>query len=173
MVISAHKKKYKSLENIIDFAAKEGTNQFTQRRLLINSGTECTRYFRQDFNLNFEETLIVKSKNSFFEILTIQMKMGIKVVQSRLTIDRSTNYLYALAVQDCVTKEILLSSKHKKDPHAQWAILSKDKECDNADIVKNGSILVMTMKGYFPKEEMDNLTETPLQPLITTHINQS
>lgn len=167
-VISKHKKDYKSLEAIIDYAATESTKQFTNRRLLINSGEKCTRYFRHDLNINFPENLVIQSKNSFFEIPEIKTKIGIKVDQSRLTIDRSTNYLYVLAVQDCITKEVYASSKHREDDYAHWAVLSNQKEHDSAEIIQNGSIITITMKGYFAKEEMDGLTQSPMEPLINT-----
>ncbi|MGF0335294.1 restriction endonuclease [Ectopseudomonas toyotomiensis] len=166
-IISKHKGKYKTLEDVIDFAAEESINQFIAKRLLINGGEECTRYFVNDLLVKFEDALIVQNRETFFKISELRAKVGIKVIQSRILIDRSENYLYALAVHDCITNEVFSSSRHKKDSHAQWSSCSKSIErIDRAEAVQNGSIISVVIRGYFPREEMDGLIQTPMELLI-------
>ncbi len=48
------------------------------------------------------EILIVVSKGQLVYIPTISMRVGVRIHQFKFTHDRSSNFLYALAVEDCI-----------------------------------------------------------------------
>ena len=160
IIISKHKEKYSTLEEVIEFAANEGLKAFQEKSLLINSGEECTRYLQLTVNVPFEEEIQIFQKDKIFFLPKVSLNVGIKVSQSRIHIDRSSFYNYALAVVDCVNETTFAAAKHQSSEFSEWKELNSNKS--HSDYVKNGSIMSVVIEGYFSPSEMENLESVPL-----------
>ncbi|WP_180962759.1 restriction endonuclease [Pseudomonas guariconensis] len=162
-IFSKHNKKYETLENLLDHYILEGLALAIKKPFLINGGEECTRYLVIPVNLHFEDPLIIKPHDIYLMIDQITLEVGVKVIQSRIYIDRSTNMKYALAVYDCITKQTFAVSEHTTNPYASWSLLAPNDDKTDTKAVTNGSVISVTVKGYFPPEEMSGLLPTQLQ----------
>jgi hypothetical protein len=163
IVISKHKEKYKTLESVMEYAAIESVKQFQNKSLLINGGEECTRYLQTNVNVPFEEELQVYRDDKIFFLPRIEMTVGLKVSQSRIVIDRSSNYNYALAVIDCVNDKSFTASKHNKSEFSEWSELKPRNEINTQEHVKNGSIISASVAGYFDPKELEGLESVPMK----------
>ncbi|WP_019098337.1 restriction endonuclease [Pseudomonas putida] len=162
---SIHNSKFATLEALLDHYISELMKEVIEKPFLINSGEECVRYLVKPAILNFRDPLVVKPLDTFIMIDEIRMEIGIKLDQSRIYIDRSNKMKYALAVYDCITKETFAVSEHTSKPFASWTLLSGKYDSTSADVVNNGSVIAMIIKGYFPAEEMDGLLPTEFKPI--------
>ncbi|MCK4821599.1 hypothetical protein KA005_37885, partial [bacterium] len=115
-------------------------------------------------NIPFEEELQVYRGDKIFHLPRIEMTVGLKVSQSRIVIDRSSNYNYALAVVDCVNDKSFTASKHNESEFSEWSELKPRSENDTQEYVKNGSIFSVSVAGFFDPKELDGLESVPMQP---------
>ncbi|WP_338524782.1 restriction endonuclease [Pseudomonas batumici] len=159
-IFSKHQKKFETLESLLDHYISESMASLTQKPFLINGGEECTRYLVKPVNLNFSEPLVIKPHDTYLLIDQIKIEIGVKLLQSRIYIDRSARKKYALAVYDCITKQTFAVSEHDTKSYADWNLLTPSDEKTKAEAVANGSIISITVKGYFPADEMSGLLNT-------------
>jgi hypothetical protein len=159
-IFSKHQRKFDTLESLLDHYISECMASLIKKPFLINGGEECTRYLVNPVNLNFEDALIIKPHNTYLLIDQIKIEIGVKLQQSRIYIDRSAKMKYILAVYDCITKQTFAVSECTTKPYAEWNLLSPNDEITKAEAVVNGSIISVTVKGYFPAEEMSGLLNT-------------
>lgn len=159
-IFSIHNKRFATLEALLDHYISELMKDVIGKPFLINSGEECIRYLTKPAILHFRDPLVVKPQDTFIIVDEIRVEIGIKLDQSRIYIDRSNKMKYALAVYDCITKETFAVSQRTSNPFANWTLLSARNDSTSADVVNNGSIIAMTIKGYFPAEEMEGLFPT-------------
>jgi hypothetical protein len=155
-ILSEQKEKYKTTEDLLTFAAEHCCKEFQKRRLLINGGEECTRYFLYNANLPFVPELKVYQKDRMMYIPEIEMEVGIKVTQSKITIDRGSSYDYAFVVQDCVSNQIFATSKKQKLDFPSWQPIKTGDDLANEDVLKNGSILSVIVNDFFDQNEFLN-----------------
>jgi len=81
-----------------------------------------------------------------------------KFQQSRFAHDRAQRYLFALTVENRITGAASAVSKAVGDELTKISEIRDRKSKDEDDILKNGSILRIYLKGFFPFEEMSDLS---------------
>lgn len=155
-ILSKHKEKFKTLEELLNFYTEDALIKYQEKPLLINSGEECTRYIRTVLNLKFPEPLEVLRDDVIILIPEIALTVALKINQSPLIIDRSTNYLYALSVIDYVNDQSFLVSKLKEAEYSEWQTV-KEKTPSDEKPIQNGTILTVGMHGFFDIAETHQL----------------
>ncbi len=153
-IISKHKEKHKTLEEMLNSAAEHCCKDFQKRRLFINGGEDCVRYFSYTANLPFTPDLAVYQKDKIMFISKIEMDVGIKVSQSKIVIDRASGYDYAFAVQDCINDEIFATSKKQNSDLSLWQKLDAKNDAQDKEVIKNKSIMSVILKGFFNQSEL-------------------
>ncbi|WP_122288815.1 restriction endonuclease [Serratia plymuthica] len=163
-IVSKHKDKFPTLEEMIEHYSQEAMASYTAKPPLINSGEECIRYLSRPINLLLNEDLVIQQGVYFLKIQKITLEVGLKVNQSRIMVDRGSKLAYALAVVDCVNKKTFAVSRALDEKVAAWTLLGDNhtknpssNDSENEAIV-NGSIISVSIKGFFPPHEMDELT---------------
>lgn len=162
VILSKHNRLFKTVESMIEHHISETIKAITQKSFLINNGENCTRYLQKPLILDFPEHLVAESDEVIFLIDKISINIGIKVDQSSINIDRSESYKYAIAVYDCATKRSYSVAEKKNETYSEWKVLSDPSEKTTTDVMTNGSILSVTIAGYFAAEEMQGLQEYKL-----------
>jgi len=155
-ILSKHKEKFKTLEELLNFYTEDALIKYQEKPLLINSGEECTRYIRTVLNLKFPEPLEVLRDDVIILIPEIALTVALKINQSPLIIDRSTNYLYALSVIDYVNDQSFLVSKLKEAEYPEWQTV-KEKTPSDEKPIQNGTILTVGIHGFFDIAETHQL----------------
>ena len=161
-IVSNHKKKGLNLEEYLEKAASHGQKSLDNKSFLINNGEDCTRYFQVNVEMPFKdkgEMLMVISNGQLVYIPKIIMKVGVKIHQFKFTHDRESNFLYALAVEDCIGSNAFVVSKGKNCDKTNWIPIVNDKLNKKDDVLVNGSIMKVTTSGFFDPLEMDGLKE--------------
>jgi hypothetical protein len=87
--------------------------------------------------------------------------LGIKIAQSRITHDRAARYKFALALENCVTGTVVGASKVHDASHTTLVDIVEAQE-NAGEALKNGSVLRVFTKAYFPFEETHGLEPGPL-----------
>jgi hypothetical protein len=98
----------------------------------------------------------------------IHCDVAVKIKQSRLRIDRGEKYLFALAVENCITGVTYAATRVKGEVISNLQELVASKREDRPDVLRNGSIMRVVMKSFFDFSEINELTPIPwpkeLQP---------
>jgi hypothetical protein len=148
-------------EYILDGAQKALT-QALGEGFTINSGAEGTRYMGCPVNLEFSSPLMIPQNGEIIIIPKISFHLGIKITQSRITVDRAQKYKFVLALENCINGKT--SSASRRTGAAQTTLSdivpAKDIREGEAPVV-NGSILRVVINGFFPFEEMKDLEPVP------------
>jgi Restriction endonuclease len=158
----------KSLEQYLyEGAQKSLANGLTQFQL-INGGAECTTYILCPTNLQPTKAFLIPLRDGCLVAPTVRFDLGIKVAQSRLTIDRAKQYKFAFALEDYVTKKISAASRAVDAAITKLVELNPKPPAESdGQVFVNGSIIRAVMKGLFPIEEMAGLQPTPIDSLRT------
>lgn len=95
----------------------------------------------------------------------IEFDVGIEINQSRITIDRSSNYFFALAVENCVRKTSVFATRKSKETTTTIESVPEPRSESVDDTVKNGSLISVWVKGFqlfepFSKLEYGRWTES-------------
>lgn len=165
-IISNHKEKGATLEEYLEVASSHGQKSIVEKNFLINNGEDCTRYFQVNVEMPFKdkgEMLMVMSQGQLIYIPKIVMAVGIKIHQFKFSHDRSSNLLYALAIEDCIGSNAFSVSKGKNRETTNWLPLSAADSTKQEDSLVNGSIMKVTTSGFFDPSEMAGLKEVELK----------
>ncbi|MGA7385982.1 MAG: hypothetical protein WBW81_15210 [Methylocella sp.] len=94
----------------------------------------------------------------------ISFDVAIKIIQSRITVDRAKQYKFALALENYVTGTISAASR-SLDPDALTTLAElgrKEPNPTNEVPFVNGSLLRVRVEGFFPFEETKGLSPIPM-----------
>jgi len=87
------------------------------------------------------------------------------VTQSRITVDRAKNFRFALALVNYVTGSVSSASQHLDVANTILAPIAPPEPVPEGDTpVVNGSVLRVSIRGFFAIEEMSGLKPIPLEP---------
>jgi hypothetical protein len=156
----------RTLEELIISASGKALDEFTKKSFLFCDGADCTRYVSCPVNYEPPEPILVPWENIIITIPKITFDLGIKYEQSRIVHDRAKQLMFALAVENCVRDGITIASRKSDETHTVLATTSSNEPVNKEDVMKNGSILQMRMKGFFPFEEMANLQPVHLDEVL-------
>ena len=132
---------------------------------LINGGEECIRYIGCPVNLLPDVPFRLPVNGEIIVLPKVSFDMGIKVTQSRITVDRAKNFRFALALVNYVTGNVSSASQHLDMTNTILTPIGPPESVPEGDSpVVNGSVLRVSIKGFFPIEEMSGLNPIPLEP---------
>jgi hypothetical protein len=153
-----------SLEKYLFDAAQKALAHGLSQFQMINGGEESTRYIMCPANILPDVPFRVPMNGEILIIPRISFDLAIKIVQSRITVDRAKQYKFALALENYVTGTISAASR-SLDPEALTTLAELGRKeplpTGEAPFV-NGSLLRVEVKGFFPFEETKGLTPIPM-----------
>jgi Restriction endonuclease len=153
-----------SLERYLFDAAEQALTHGLSQFQMINGGAECTRYIMCPANIVPDVPFQVPMHGEILILPKISFELAIKVVQSRITVDRAKQYKFALALENYVTGTISAASR-SLDPAALTTLaeLGRKEHVPSGETpFVNGSLLRVQVKGFFPFEETKGLTPIPM-----------
>jgi Restriction endonuclease len=153
-----------SLEKYVFDGATKALNKSMGEFHLINGGAECTRYIMCPVNLLPTTPFLVPINAEVIIIPKMSFGLGIKVAQSRITVDRAKNYRFALAIENYITGSISTPSRRLDVERTTLVDLVPPEPAPEGEApVVNGSILRVCIKSFFPFEEMNGLSPIPIE----------
>lgn len=89
-----------------------------------------------------------------------------KIDQSRITVDPAENYLFALAVENCINGSVSSAAREHEGEHTVLAELrTAAEQRERKELVKNGSVIAVALNGFFPFEETEGLQPVSLNSI--------
>jgi hypothetical protein len=163
----------RTLEELLISASDKALDEFTKNSFVLCDGADCTRYMMGSVNFEPPEPILVPWENIIVMIPKITFDLGIKYNQTRMVHDRAKQFIFALAVESCVRAGITIASRKSSEAHTVLAAVSGSEPANKEDVLKNGSILKIKMKGFFPFEEMSNLQSVRIDEVMKPRVKES
>jgi restriction endonuclease Mrr len=140
----------KTLEEIVVEGSRDALKQFVKQNFLLDG--EKTEYKVVRVTVRGKEPYTIRRDGVFVRIPEIEFDLGVKITQSRVQHDRATKFRFALAVENVITGKVAAASREKDALVTEMKTLNST--VPSADVLKNGSIMKITVKGFFPFEEI-------------------
>jgi hypothetical protein len=151
-----------SLETRMADGAQTALSQAMERSFTLNGGIECTRYMNVQVNLVPTSPFKIQLGQRILITSKISFDLGIKISQSRISHDRAEQYKFALALENCVNGSVSSASR-PRDARVTTLNQIVTKPDTGGEILQNGSVLRVFIKGYFPFDEMSGLEPIPFE----------
>ena len=151
-----------SIEKYLFDAVHKALDGFIGTVFLINGGEPCTRYFMQPINLVLSRPFQIPVGGEIAIIPKMSFELGIKIAQSRITVDRALQYKFAIAVENCINGTVSAAARRDDDAVTTVSdLVPVTPPLPGDQVLQNGSIMRVVIKGLFPIEEMAELTPIP------------
>lgn len=153
----------KDVEVYISDAANQAMMEGLGDFFTINKGEECTRYIGRPVNVQFSSPLTIPMNGGFLLIPKLSFQLGIKIIQSRITVDRAKQFKFALAVVNCINGERSSVARRIDGHETVLAQIATSNIKGGAEQPPpNGSIMRVVLGGFFQFEEMKDLQPVPM-----------
>jgi hypothetical protein len=146
-----------SLEDLISRTSRDALQSFTEPTFTINGGTDCTRYMQGEVSVAPPDGIRVVSGGQVVHVARITYTLGIKYVQWRFTYDRAKDYVFALALEDCIRNSVTASARRVASDRSQLTSLVNDGAGAAQERFVNGSVAKILLDDWFPFEELASL----------------
>ena len=137
---------------------------------VFNGGEKRTFYMSRPVNLQSENRFMVPQDNGVLAFEKMTFDLGIRIDQSRITIDRAEKLSFAVAIENCVTQTVTAAYREKDAVATNLSHIMLSKVTERDDAVENGTIIRIFMKGMFSFDEVRNLQpvlyEQNVQPFV-------
>lgn len=152
----------KDVEVYISDAANQSMMEALGDPFTINGGEECTRFIGRPVNVQFTSPLTIPMNGAFVLIPKLSFQLGIKIIQSRITIDRAKQYKFALAFVNCINGSRLSASRQIDGNETVLADIGAPDGKSGGPPLTNGLIMRVILGGFFQFEEMKELLPIPM-----------
>jgi hypothetical protein len=153
-----------SLEDVISRTSLEALKTFTEPTFTLNSGTNCTRYMEGEVSVAPPDGIRIMFGEQVVHVARMTFTLGIKYVQWPYTYDRGKDYVFALALEDCVRNSVIASARRVDSDRAQLTPLSPGPGATPRERFVNGSVAKILLDEWFPFEELAGLQSVPWPP---------
>jgi len=151
----------RSVEEHIFESAHKALIQALGAAFTINGGETCTRYMLCPVNMILPEPFRIPHNGELLIIPNMSFDLGIKISQSRITVDRAKQYQFAVAVENRVNGNVSAASRRVDASSTTVAELVRPEISDPNDVLKNGAVMRVILKALFPMSEMSGLSPIP------------
>lgn len=154
----------KSLEQYFFNATQKALPQVLAQFQMINGGADGTTYVLCPVNLVPKKPVLVPVNGEVLIMPKWTFDLGIKISQTRITVDRAKQYKFAVALENYVTGKISAASRQIDAVLTNLAELGSMAEPRSGEQpFVNGSIMRVVIKGLFPFDEMKNREIVPIE----------
>jgi hypothetical protein len=124
------------LEARVSDAARKALAIFMAEAFTINGGAECTRYMLGKVNLEPLQPFVIAINNVRVTIPKMSFDLGIKILQSRITIDRAKQYMFALAIENCINGNVSTAARTLDADHTTLSPVVPIEAAPEGDILR-------------------------------------
>jgi hypothetical protein len=147
-----------TLEEMIYRIARESAPKgFVPTPVQFKDGFDGAMRFRMGINIQPTTPIRISISNGVIFVPRITFDIGVTILQSRVHLDRAANYLFALAIEDCVQKNIVVASRHQDKDTTSLLPLQTTTPSSPEEIYKNGSLMTVWVSGFQSFEEFNNI----------------
>jgi hypothetical protein len=77
--------------------------------------------------------------------------------------DRGKDFMFVLAVEDCIREGIFLAQRKDELEHTKISPITRAPSTNTEDTLKNGSVMKIVLKSFFLFEEMNGLQSIDIE----------
>ena len=150
----------KTLEEYLSRIARESAGKFYPSRAIAfrNGGYDGKLLLRGKVNVAPKTPMRIEVNGGIIMVPRIEFDVGLLINQSRIVIDRSNNYFFAIAVEDCVRDIAAYATKKSSEAVTVIEPISIPDSIDSDDVVKNGSLISVWVKGLESFDQFSGLS---------------
>jgi hypothetical protein len=147
-----------TLEEFITRKVHEAANKiYLPRAVKFPSGHEGSMQIRVKVNIEPKTSIKLFILGSEIFVPKISVDIGVKISQSRIIIDRSNPYIFALAIQDCIRNKAIGATRKANESNTILVDTLGEVPPNPDDVIKNGALITVWMKGFMPFESFSEL----------------
>lgn len=142
----------KTLEAMIARCAREAAAKAYRPKLSsFNGSWHCQVLGRITVNVVPTKDIKVFANGGCVFIRKMSFDLGLRIDQSHIAVDRAKNFLFALAVEDCVKRRVFAASRRPGEEYTELVALAQptDDAGNPGDIVHNNSIISVWLEPLF------------------------
>jgi hypothetical protein len=147
-----------TLEELIMAGLETAVRQAWPGEVLFG-GQEGERRFWKTCSIRPRKPLVVQAPAGTLIVPEITFNFGIKIIQTRFHHDRGQKYAFLLAVEDCVKGVTNATAARVRSEERTQIIQISKEEVDRGGVMQNGSVMRISLKSYFPFEEVAGLAK--------------
>ena len=133
---------------------------------VFDNGAEGNYYVLCHVKMEPPNGYMVHHGNFILMARSVMFDVALKFDQSRLTIDRAANYLFAVAVENFVTRAVASASRTTDASTTTISYAEAKPQGPNEEPFQNGMVAKVKIKGMFPFEETASLTHVPFADVV-------
>jgi hypothetical protein len=148
--------KDKTLEEMITRCAHDAAKQaYSPKLASFNGSLNCQILARVNVNVVPTKDVKVFANGGCLLIRKMSFQLGLRIAQAHISVDRGANYLFALAVENCVNRQVFAASRRHGETRTELIELSKpvDSPEVRGDILQNNSIMSVWLGAMFPFDD--------------------
>lgn len=140
----------KTLEEYLTRIARESAMQFYPSKAFAfrNGSYDGKMLVRGKVNVIPKLPIKTNVNDGIVMIPKIEFDVGLSINQSRIIVDRSNNYVFALAVEDCVRKKAVYATKKTDEVTSAFETITEPDYSHADEVLKNGSLISVWINGF-------------------------
>ena len=133
---------------------------------ILFDGAPGERLFWKTANFKLNQTAIASLADGIVFVPEIAFDVGLKISQTRFQFDRGEKYSLMFAVEDCVKGITTAATRDRNEKHTRLVEIINQETCEG-EVFKNGSIMTIMIKGFFPFDELNGLANGEFKDNLT------
>jgi hypothetical protein len=155
-----------TLEALILALIDQAAYGLWQPQVLFDGSPGERSFWRKAEAIPNPPVMIVRD-GGFVLMPKINFDIAIKITQTRFQLDRAAKFTFILAVEDCVRGVVTAAARMVGENITQLMPLRVEEVANPGDVLRNGSIMSIWIKGFFPFEEVAHLAKREYRDVIT------
>lgn len=155
--ISTDKRPEKTLEELIENCVRDAARQMIKPWVFRDKDDDCnvTVQGRGQVKIEPPNPIVASVQGGVLLIPRIEIEIGVEILQSRFFFDRGKKAYFALAVEDCVTRQVYSASKFEGEEFSSFVKLNVVKQSEK-DCLQNGSITQVWTTGFYNMDKFQD-----------------
>ncbi|MGE4429120.1 MAG: restriction endonuclease [Sphingobium sp.] len=149
---------HKTLEECILQGLNDAAQRVMDQGFLFNGGAPGTYFLGCPVTLNAPGGFHIPLSNGRLSIAAVELPAALKIVQSRITLDRAKDLEFALAVESKITGEVSLASRETGSVVTHLQAYAAAAEDPDDPPMQNGQVMSILLNSHFDIAEMANLS---------------
>lgn len=145
-----------TLEELLLRTARASAEQLCRPVVLDFDGAEEGELLRKiKVRIKPDQAAEVTTMGTVLLLPEITYELGVKITQSRICIDRGSDYAFVLAVEDCISRTMTIASRGQADDHT--TLTDTHNTPAGSKPYENGSIASFWLRGPLPFSRFDDV----------------
>ena len=145
-----------TLEELLLRTARGSAEQLYRPVVLDFDGAEEGELLRKiKVRIKPDKAAEVTTMGTVLLLPEIAYELGVKITQSRIRVDRGSDYAFVLAVEDCISRTMTIASRRQADDRT--TLTDTDDTPEEGEPYENGSIASLWLRGLLPFSRFDDV----------------